>query len=305
MENIHPPRDAISNPLPVNLKLIERYRDRLFHGLSCVYADSVCTGPAFVELADDLCDKLPGVGKDTVLASITDALSVRLTPQFLYELCWRLAGNIQRLQRGIHAPVWMRQQVDEWVPLHILAAERQRQGRHAGHVFTFRVLAGTACPRKLQCFWSDKFCSYMHGYLGFAKWPPNPKSSKPAQRSYQNPKEFVNLQLFGLLEPKLCIQGPMFHKTKISGSMLDRNRDILDRRDRIVPGYNCPLNLPADFPCYKCPRGYDMCVAGTHATQYAVAACSTCGRTSAAWGMCSKQDRCNSCMDRLALVPKD
>ncbi len=190
----------------------------------------------------------------------------------LEEMAWRLAGNTRRLTQGRAVPAWRVQVMAEWVPLQILWARREPNRRgNPGALFGFRVLAGTPAGKLIERWLSRKQCYIVARQMGFT-YPRGDNDGLP----YAAPEEFVRLRLLGLVLPELCRDGPQFQDIQVSPTLLAWNKEILKRRARVHPKFRCQKDLPASFPCWKCPIGFLQCAAGTHRLNWKVQECSKC-----------------------------
>lgn len=273
--------------------------------LAKTYLDQTPKGDTFDIFVGDLHELLPKtINYDTVYASLEDMAGTRLTADVLRQVCWRIAGNLQKLSKGIPVPTWTRQPFPEWVPAQIISAKRRRSGKgEVGHVFTFQMLAGLSASTKGTKFWTDKLCRFMAGDFGFSRRRPSDRSTKLPRYQFQHPLEFVTLRMMVLIEPKLCsTTEPGFEKTKVAGANLTWNREQMKYRDRFDTGYQCPHGMTHAVPCYRCPFGTSSCRAAVHPVDYEFDYCEKCGRDRAPYDMTVSKDMCVECYDRRALV---
>ena len=272
--------------------------------------DKVVEGDAFEELVDSFCTHLPDtVPREAVYDSVFDLAGERITKLSVWEASWRLAGNLPHLRNGNPVTKWSLQREKEWVPAQIISAKRRRtegRAKKNGWLFTFQVLAGTACPMKIPKFWTDKFCYFIKNELGFNKRSQPPKSGKPLLHIMRHPTEFVNLRMFILLDPELDDKGgrrlfPEFEKVDLSGPMKKWNRTMMKRRDRMEHGYDCPMNFGLDVNCHQCFAGYKTCPAATHRLDYKFAYCNKCSKADTPFDPDLSNEICLHCVEAKAL----
>lgn len=262
-------------------------------------------------MVDAFCVHLPtSVVRDTVFDSVQDLAGEKLSTLKLWSTAYRLAANLPRLRRNTPVPTWTVQRDIEWVPAQIVSAKRGRTNsrfRKPGHRFKFQILAGTACPNTATTFWTDSFVwAMVRDVVGFSKRTRLPKSGAPLLRSFQNPRELVGMRLMVLLHPDHSdsVQ-PGFEKIDISPALLKYNHELMDKRDRIKPGYNCPKRFGPEVACHRCYAGYTTCPAGTHPTDYTFDYCFECGHGNAAFDKTLSKDCCLACFEKHQMERKD
>ena len=256
----------------------------------------------FANIIDDAHKELPSISRHTLGESMRYLAGEVLTYGMLDALAWRIAGNTAKLNAGIPAHPWTRQDALEWAPVQVVGHLRRRNKRGApGYYFTFRILAGSAASLLTHRFWSARFCYYVSSMLGF---------STIRRRTYTkfvpcrmgHPTEFTNLRLMVLLDPERSKEEPGFEKIKVPGSMYAWNRDeVLRYRDRHDAAHACPFGLPLTLLCYACPHGYESCRAGCHKPDYVFKYCAACDRQNVAFNLDVAANICLSCAEAKAL----
>lgn len=237
-----------------NLKHIFKLRNKLADDVLTEFAGFRPVGPQFEELLDKLCDTLHGVRRQVLWDSVHDVAGTLLSIDDVYQLSWRLAGNLARLRAGTAVPPWNAQQEKEWAPAQFVsyAPGESRRGRKGGH-FTLRILAGTACPLRVTKFLSRGFAHQIALRLGYSRL----RGKSPLGHI----SELVNLRLWIELDPEYCRPGaPGFNHVGCSAGLKNWNTEIIKKRFR--RGWRCPYDY--DHYCYVCPVGYQHCPAATH-----------------------------------------
>jgi hypothetical protein len=266
---------ADEEPLPIpvpkfNLPVIEAKREQLATAI-IDYVGTELVGDQFSQLALDLQEQLPGVDVEVIARSLYTLVGTTLTKAQATQTAWRLAGNLTTLKKGEPVGPWTRQDHLEWIPLQVIEVlpGRNHRKEFGSYVHT-RVLAGTACPMRLQTFWNNKKCAFMASRLGFSR--PYGKS-KVEKIFYNRPVELTNMRLLGLLEPELTRDGrPGFWRVTCTPGLLSWNKRLLLARAHIDPP--CPEGY--NHQCYQCPIGYDRCPAGCHPNTWEWKVCPEC-----------------------------
>lgn len=286
-------------------------RDQIIKEVRFRHLKTTPEGEQFEDMVDAFCEHMPSsVLRETVYDSVQDLAGERLTTLKLWSTAYRLAANLPRLRRNTPVPTWTMQRDIEWVPAQVISAKRGRskgRARKLGTHFKFQILAGTACPNYTSAFWTDSFVwALVREPVGFSKRNRVPKSGAPLERSFQSPNELVNMRLMLLLEPEHSdsVQ-PGFEKIDITPSLLKHNHDLMDKRDRIKPGYRCPQGFGPDVACHRCYAGYTTCPAGTHPTDYTFDYCSECGQGNVAFDKTLSKHCCLHCFEKRQTERKD
>lgn len=270
-----------------NLPQVIALRDRMLDGLA-PHIGTAPEGPEFERFVDDLFLLLPeGIKYEIVYESAAPILGKELTKKMVFELAWRLAGNLGKLKQGIVVYPWNGIKQPEWMPIQVIGADRTRtiKGEFA-YVYKLRVLAGSACPVVFWKTWTTKACAYIAGKIGFsAPWKNRP---------YRDGYELVSMRFLAEIDPALCRDNqPGFDKVHCTGALLSWNRDILKARAHIDPP--CPYDF-SHF-CYQCPVGYDQCMAAVHPKTYERKMCPICNKET--WHDPGANMVCVSCRDTV------
>jgi hypothetical protein len=205
-----------------NLPAVFKLRDQLFHATSSC-AGLVVQGEVVTDLVDALAKILTGrVPRAVVFLSCQYLLGHELQSVALFNLCWRLAGNLATLRNGQPVLPWVHQPWPEWVPVYTLAhtPAQTRKGQPAAQ-YQLRVLAGSSCPRVLTKVWPLSFVYHILALeLGFTK--------RGGKRPLLHPREVVELRFEALIEPAYCVpEGPGFDKLRCNSSARSWNRSLL------------------------------------------------------------------------------
>jgi hypothetical protein len=282
----------VTLPVPkFQIKDIETKRDRL---VSIVFAPLVGTVINAENLTRQILDTLPGIPADAMFESVRYLAGTTLTHMESVTLAWRIAGNIPTLKAGLPVQPWTFQRVDEWLPLQVLRMdiERNRYNR-LGYDVTFRVLAGSACPNKINRFWTLPSMHVISQELGFSKpWGKFP---------FKHPKDLIRLRLTGLVEAEKSRTQPVFHAVTCSDAMIKYNREQVLRL-RLRVGMECPHRYAHE--CVRCAVGYDSCPAGTHASTYYLGNCLRCGQNNVLFDPEQRSQDCITCNDSERLKTK-
>jgi hypothetical protein len=261
-------------PIPIfNIKKVLTLRDKLL--------DDVFYPDLGLEFSGDLLNdtaervrKLLKLGPEkhpVVLDSLRSLAGRALDLKSTRDLCWRLAGNLDLLHSGRPVLPWSRQAELEWVPAQVHSSrffirrfQDQSKGE-LGHVFRFRILAGTSAALLCDKFWSPRMSSFASKKLGFTR--PQLKLFK------RDDLEFTSFRLLLLIEPDFSGRAPGFRHFYCPDSLVDHNKSLIKMRRRI--GFACPFDY--EHECYLCPHGIETCGAATHPYEYEVKRCSGCG----------------------------
>lgn len=262
------------------LSAIYKIRNNLSTILRAEYDGQTVRGAEFRRLLQIVSEALPqDVDGDALEDSLQHLVGIPLTTQILADTAWRLAGNIQRLQDHRAVPPWHVQRFREWVPMQIHACRRGRNQRgNMGAFFSFRVVGGTPCPLSIYKWWSSAQCYFFCREMGFSRY------SKTAKYPYSAPEQFVNLRLYGLIDPELSGREPMFHRVAFLPRLRKWNVEIIRRRFRVDEGYKCPKGYGPDFDCRHCDAGYQgalKCLGATHRADWERRPCEGCGHSDA------------------------
>jgi len=240
--------------------LYERIRGRAGHSLAV---------EGFVQ---SILELLPGGATyGTVFESISYLIIRPPTDRELWELSWRLAGNLPALRKGIPVRPWCNRESNGWMPLQIVRAVRTvcpyppgtGKIRWDGYRYWFRVLAGPACPELLSWVWPHHVTRAVARKLGytapFRKYP------------FTSGAQLVLLRFLG--EVGGAEDARNLYPVVCPPAMLKWNRDnVIRRRLHIDP---CPNGWT--HPCQKCAVGYLECPGAVHRHTYEYRRCPVCG----------------------------
>lgn len=246
------------------------------------FSGKIVRGESFARLVQLVIECLPGPKYhwDTVEDSLRHLADIHLTPELLADTAWRMAGNHKRLRERRAVPPWAVQRVPEWVPMMCTKAVVEKRGIKMGAVFTWRIMAGTSCPRYTDRWWSFKQCrAMMAEQLGFSRRLRGREGE--LRYPYNDPAQFVTLRAYGLIDPKMSGADPVFSSVAFPPSMADWNREQIRHRFRKDPGYTCPRGYPRELPCHRCEAGFQgkaACRAGCHRSEWVEKPCPKCER---------------------------
>lgn len=276
----------MSQDLPrFDMKRIYQRRDRLVARCIQSRIGQVIQSDELASLVTALRTYLPdGITRDAVYESTRYLAGKPLTLKAGFELCWRLAGNTDKLQDG-PVPPWATQTEPEWVPLQIIKAVPFRNQRGApGYNYDFRVLAGTPCPMRIQAFWGRDLARMAAIRMGFSKW-------HSGQYPYNGGPELVGLWLAGQIDPLRSVHVPTFYEIAVPTTFVGRNRiEVLKTRCRVTP---CPRGFT--HACRVCAVGYQNCPAATHRQDYVQRFCPLCGNEQVWFDPELTSERCINC----------
>lgn len=240
-------------PLPAyNLSLIETQRQKLEDEAFFEFRGEALGPEAMTRLVANICRTLKVRSADVVRESVRELAGQTMADNNIVRTCWRLAGNVDWLRKGVEVPPWHVQRYEEWVPVQVLAATRERRRNRWYSTYRMRVLAGTSCPLQISKSWVDAFIPILARRLGFsAPWGKHPLKSTV---------ELVNLRFYVLCAPSLSRGSPGFEHVACGPGMIKWNRELIKQRRRI--DFQCPEGFA--HHCYQCPVGYMDCSAATH-----------------------------------------
>jgi len=240
----------------------------------------------FQAFVDVLHAELPrNILRDTVLNSIKGLLKKTLDADSLFETCWRLAGNTERLLDQEAVPVWGQQTSFEWIPAEVCEVATVKRFHKLENRFVFASLAGSIVPLKLVQHWSFRKTHYLSTYrdgqghgFGFGRHRLNRRGDQMGQRLFYDVRQFYGLQCLLLLDPTRSLTDPVATEIGQTGAMTTHNQDLIRQRDRAETA--CIKGLGDEQECYTCPYGTDRCVNATHPATYSKGTCPRCTRLS-------------------------
>jgi len=249
-------------------------------------------GSDFVNFVRAITAKIPKAEYKVVFDSVVSLAGEPITMDVIRDMAWRLAGNHRLLVANKPVPIWTRQKAREWMPLQIVEASVRRNHKDdLGADFTFRIMAGTACPRRIKKFWTKKQCGFFSTTLGFSKpWGRYP---------FKDLVELVGLRLYGAFDPELCLEGPDFDQISVPGCCDKHNKTLMKQRARV--GFDCPEGYTHD--CRVCPVGYRACPAACHPRTYEKGVCLICKEVR--WIDPLRPRECVNCVLSKALKPSE
>ena len=240
---------------------------------------------------------LPG---STVWGTVFDSLEclagTELTEEALYEVAWRFAGNLPRLRLHRAAGPWCRQEVDEIVPVQVVAVHfGYTTFKKFGGTFELQILAGTSASMLVEKFWTKGYCQMLKSMFGFsAPWGKHP---------FADIRQFVGLRFSVRIAAAMSGSRPDFEKIwqeqdKIKPpSLFEWNRQLMRQRNRV--GFRCPKNYPLDrVKCHLCAIGEEECPVATHELSYEQRECEGCNKTEWFDPAGPQQDLCIRCHQR-------
>lgn len=211
--------------------------------------------------------------RSVLLDSVRYLAGRRPSEMDLLLLCWRLAGNWERLRDGRPTPPVEQLCESHWAPLEctqaVFPAWQERGGQRClGVQMTWRVLSGLACPMEVERYWTVREADYLgEVVLGFAR-------RRGALRMLDK-SEIFGMRCFAWLDAERSQLGRLwFRQIASCPAFLDYNRDKMRLRAR--QGWDCPERYEHD--CFVCHRGRESCPASTHSLDYQVRFCPGCQR---------------------------
>lgn len=271
-----------------NLSLVFELRQKLADNL-IIFIGTSLADVEYERFIEEVLKLLPPkINYSVLYESCSEIMNTYISKQLLYNLSWKLAGNIDSLKKGIIVKPWSYQtNQTEWVPAQVLASNKTRNLKNElVYNFKLRILAGTSCSMFVSKLWSIKECKYISSKIGFsAPWGNYP---------YRDASELINMRFLIEIEQKLCrTNEPNFKHIACTSGLSNWNKSLLKARAHLEPA--CPKNFI--HHCYQCPIGYDQCLAGTHPRSYVVKFCSVCNKDT--WHDPGFNEVCVTCRDTL------
>lgn len=252
------------------LKKVGELRDKLFaSGYLNSYIGKKLNNEQLISFVGDLAVELRDkVAFKILYDSCAYLLNVDLSPEELFTLCWRLAGNYKKLLDNEPVTPWQFQMRDEWMPVQFVSAKKKRSEKgYERVVFSLRILAGSACPTLFTAEYSSKFCYRLAVELGFSK--------SYGKLPYADYREFCGLRGKALFKVTEELGSPVAARIVASPSQLSNNKKLIKARRRIFSV--CPQRRTCD--CLNCPVGQDQCVLALRARTLQKKICRRCGKT--------------------------
>jgi hypothetical protein len=271
-----------------NVKLIDKYIDKALIGLRAHY-NTTPTGKDFDKLITDWWDVFGQKFDYQVLyKSLLSLVNTEITRNVVKTNTWRLAGNLDKLKRGIAVPAYTTQSNHEWVSVKIVRGQLSRSYRgKLGYTFDYRVHNGQPAGLRFKLFWSLRYMQFIAKSCGL-------KRGRKIDYHLVDGTELVGMRLYLLLDPELNKEdGPGNYHFHVPPACKAANRKILKQRKRQIA---CPEGYAlSEMPCYKCPFGYDQCPAACHPFTHTVKACPRCLEKEAWFDPASKGVICIDC----------
>jgi hypothetical protein len=282
------PRCNIARTLRVKQRVVTLLRNHVGNELR---------GHLFSNFVRDLHRALPkgrlSIASDVLEESLQGLVTQKLTRSLLSSTVWRLVANIDQLRCGHAVPKWSRQvAASEWSPMQLIKATLRwtRRGK-PGADFSMQFMGGSQCPLVVRQFWSSGLCAVLATDMGFTR-PWN-------ERPYVDPRQLFGLRFFGKVERELCGDLPGFSEIRVTGSMRDYNRRLLELRLRDPLVYSCPHGFHQDHPCHQCPVGVEDCALAVHQRTFIQRRCSRCNKEEAWFDPGSQRRICVDCFHFL------
>lgn len=283
--------------LSVNVHRVARAAEKLQEAYFCELVDHVARGEVLDRLSFLTAETLqvePKVAEESVLHLAGD----KLTMGTLAQLAWRLAGNLNQLQRGQPVRPWTRQTHTQWLPAQVVRMDplRMRKG-DLGHRITLRVLSGPPAMAVFERVYSDRFWRATAVRWGFTK-----AYGKFPMRS---PVELQGLRTCIEVPAGTLADEPRFtglaDLTQQCPSLLKYNRRLIRARCRDRSVFVCPFQMPLTLRCYLCPVGRDRCQVSLHAATYEQRHCPACRSGQAWFDPTSRSPICLDCARKRAI----
>lgn len=230
----------------------------------------------FVRLIELVREIVPGhVDYQVLEDSLRHLAGTQMDERVIDAVCWRIAGNVKRLKDMRSVPKWHVQRFYEWVPVQIISCRRElNKAGNMGARFAFRILAGTTAGLTAYKWWSLRMVRYISRELGFTR----PRGRYAASKPYSQPEQFVSLRMYALIDPKHCDKEPGFSQVTFAPALNDWNKETIECRFRIMPGFECMEGRSKSESCHTCPVGFLRCRAGTHKMDWTRGKCPGCGK---------------------------
>lgn len=259
------PSYAISTVNHTMVRLVEHLLPR--------YAEIHMADPDALEtLTRDLRRYLPAaVSRVALLESARVWLGRTPAAEEFREWLWMLAGNEDRLKKGIPVYRWRAPGALEWVPMQVNRVDvaPSYKNNETRYSLRLRVLAGTACPLTFEKRVTGAWMVFISRVIGFTR--------TYGHRPYLSPYQFYGMRFYGKLDPQHGRENlPGFSEVRCPSACMTYNREVLNRRYR-RKGFQCPYEYTHD--CHQCPCGFTQCRAATHKLDYYQALCTMCQET--------------------------
>jgi len=248
-----------------NLSKLYKLRNKLISETFAPYIDARISGQVFHDLYEDVAAALPARAvTGAVFESLRCLAGCNFDRKTAAEWAWRLAGNIDALAAGSAVIPWIKQLIDERVPIRVERVIFDTKKDLQGFTFFCRVLAGSPCPLLFPQFLTRRSCAAIAREVGFtASWGKMP---------YSSGLYFSDLIFYAHVEADRSRETPYFRQISASPSMIKHNRRRIALRTRAEP---CPQNFIHE--CRNCHIGYDKCLGGVYPKSLEPRECPNCG----------------------------
>lgn len=267
-----------------NLTRIRTVRQRIYSRVFVGRLNEIMHGQMLLAAVRDLQRAIPAANRDAVAETLRVYVGEVLTEELCVQLCWRIAGNIDKLKRGLPVRPWAGQAVSEWMPLQLTRIRAVRRFGDVTNECTFKVLAGSACPMQLTRFMSRGALKYIASKVGFSRL----SGAYP----YRHVEDLTGLRLLGqFTAADIRDNQPSFREIACPTSMAKWNRDhYISVRTRKLP---CPSKF--NHTCAKCAYGTDRCAYAVHPVTYMLGHCLECSNQSAVFDPSDAGSLCVEC----------
>lgn len=290
-------------------------RDKLYQILEAEFLKPgiVPHGESFIRLVQIVREEVGEVDWQTLEDSLRFLAGTTLEPGMLKDACWRIMGNIPRFKLRKVVTPWHVQTIREWVPMLVTGCQRMKNSKgKPGAMFTFRVLAGTSCPRIIVKWVSWPMCKMLARGAGFH----TRFTQKEALRyPFTDARQLVGLRMYGLVDPDESDRDPGFvfpfeadeqrpgytqlHRCVFPAGVRDYNKEQIRHTFRVDAGYVCPKGFTTALPCHLCKFGFETCRAAKHRKDWIRQPCPECKRPDAFFDPESTGAVCVECANNL------
>jgi hypothetical protein len=188
------------------------------------------------------------VRRELLGLDVTDALAERLSIM--------LAGNVPLLRAGMVPEV--RPDIVEWAMVEVVDSRWHRTAvkKLSGGVLSLLVWTGSAAGRVIEQFFTNTAMNRLAREIGMV-----PK--RPYKHVHY--RELVRMKFMAQLEVSDSI---VIQQYKDKPSLKARNR-----HRRVSRSDKTGCIFESELPCHFCPKGYEVCVNGTHRKDFVKKSC--------------------------------
>ena len=249
-----------------------------------------CTfdGESLLALSAKLRNFLPGASLDAIFESMRQYVGKELSRADFDSLAWLLAGNLDRLKRGLAISEWRAQQYDEWVPVQVLRVFKATDN-YGQRVYGLSLLclAGTPCGKVFDSYRKPSFLFALSRKIGF--------TARRGSLPYLDARQYMSLRFVVKIIATKSQQNIVFDELDSTSGTTKWNKELLKVRHRLIP---CPQGF--NHRCHHCIVGTDHCGAATHKLTYRQAACEFCGEEEAWFDPETSTVKCLHCVEKEA-----